>query len=300
MSGLVTTLRTLLGQADAHFAAGRLAAARATYEELLERSQERGDRGMEVIARAMLARWALRRRDTEAAREHLDQARDRLDPSHREAHGRWRAADAHLALTEDREAGRERLRDWLRWAEQVEVWDGAVEACRLLADGRPADERASWLQRAVDLASEHDLDAILPIVYGELAAALDELGRAEEALSAWDHALDGHRRGGAPRAIASCAWAAGAIACRLEDWPLAQERLDEAIRAASDTEDARDLLALALADSARVHDASGDVIEARRVMLRALAIAREEDLARVWPERWAAMREQARRLELDA
>jgi tetratricopeptide (TPR) repeat protein len=299
MSGIATTLRSLLDHADALFEAGRIPGARAAYEELLERSQERTDRSMEVVARSMLARCLLRRKDIDGAREELDQAARHLEPGHAEAHARWQATGARIAIAQGDDV-ETALRHYLEWAEGADAWPQAVDACQLLAERADGDGRLMWYQRAVDLALEHDVADAIGRTHSDLAGALESQDRIEEALDAWEQALHAYEKQGSPRQLVSSAWAAGTLAVRLEDWPLAQSRLDTAIRAAEGTDDCVDLLALALAELARIHEASGDVIEARRVFLRALRLAAEQDLPRLWPERWASMREQAKRLELDA
>jgi tetratricopeptide (TPR) repeat protein len=302
MHGLATTLRSQLDHADVLFAAGRIPAARQAYEDLLEKSQERTDRGMEVIARSMLARCLLRRKDVDGARNELDQAERGLDGGTSEAVARYRAARARLAIAGDDPTPE--LRDYLEWAELAESWDEAIDACFLLAEDasrgtRPADDRVAWLQRAVELSVEHDIEPRLGPAHAELAGALETAARPAEALDAWQQALQYYNKRGTRRQVVSAAWAVGTLAVRDEDWPLAQSRLEQAIAGAVGTDDCVDLLALALSDLARIHEAAGDVIEARRTMIRALAMAREQDLPKLWPERWDALREFAKRLELE-
>lgn len=315
MSALVPTLRSLLDHADALFEAGRIPAARAAFEDLLERAQDKSDTATESMARTMLARCLLRRKDVDGARDALDEAARRLPTHHMEASRRYQAAVArvHVALaaraaensgpeelTEARDRAVEGLRRYLDWARDRESWTEAIDACRLLGETARTDEdRASWLQMGVDVGVEHEIEALTGRVYNDLAVTFESLDRPEAALDAWEQAHHWYRRHGAVRQIVSAAWAAGALACRLEDWPLAQIRLEQAIAAAEPADDCGDLLALALADLSRVHEASGDTIEARRSMIRAVQLGREHDLMRAWPERWRALREQARRLELD-
>lgn len=309
MSALVPTLSALLEHADALFDAGRVPAARAAFELLLERAQDRSDRAMEAVSRAMLARCHLRRKDVDAARDALSHAQRALRLADRpDARRRVRSSEARLFVVESRldedperaEAAREGLRSYLDWARDNALWADAIDACRLLADATSRDEdRASWLQMAVDLGVEHDLDELTGVVFNDLAVTLELLERPEEALEAWEQAHSRFRRGGSARQRVTAAWAAGTLAVRLDDYPLAQERLEEAVRDAEPADDCGDLLALALADLAQVHASAGDVPEAGRALVRALKLAREHDLAQAWPERWRAMRDQARRLDLE-
>jgi tetratricopeptide (TPR) repeat protein len=293
---LTTTLHRVLESADAAFEAGRTPAARAAYEDLLERAQGRTDRPMEVIARAMLARCHLRRKDPDAAREQLDLARQRLDAGHVASVGRWRASRARLAIFA--EEGLAEVRAYLDWAEERQVWSDAIDACELLAATNGPD-RAVWLQRAVDLGVEHEVEAPLGRVHAALAGAFEQEDRLDEALDAWQQALAWYQKcGGTTRQIVGAAWAVGVLAIRTDDWPLAQRSLERATVLAEATDDCGDLLALALSEVARIHEASGDVIEARRVLLRSLAVARTHDLPRLWPERWNEIQLQARALEI--
>lgn len=305
MTVLVPTLRSLLDHADALFSAGRVQAARAAYEELLERAQEKTDRSTEAIARTMLARCLLWRKDFDGARDAWQEAGLRLPKEHPEAVWRHRATQARLAVADAaRDGGDPReaqadLRDYLDSARAAGAWREAIDACFLLCEGAKLEDRLAWLQLATDIGSEHSVDSLLGRAWHDLATVLEQLERQDAALDAWENAYTYYKRTGTTRQVVSAAWAAGSLACRVEDWPLAQTRLEQAIAAAEATDDCGDLLALALADVARVHDSAGDVIEARRVMLRAIAMAREYDLARDWPERWDGLRLQAKALDLD-
>ena len=75
--------------------------------------------------------------------------------------------------------------------------------------------------------------------------------------------------------------------------------LDTAVAVAEQAGGCEDLIALALADLAVIHEASGDVVEARRMVLRAMNLAKEADLPHLWPARWSSILRYARRLELD-
>lgn len=324
MSALVPTLRSLVDHADALYDAGRVGAARTSYEDLLERAQEKGDRGSEVIARSMLARCHLRRRDIDAARDCMHHARRGLPYAERpDVARRYQAANARLLVAEaeapqtdrddpygetsydrDRTAAvtraTEGLRDYLDWARESGAWEEAIDACCLLAaSSRTNEDKASWLHMAADIAAQHELDALGGKVFHDLAVVLEVLERHEDALEAWENAARRHAQTGTVRQQVSAAWAAGSIAIRLEDFALAQTRLEKAVRDAEPTDDCGDLLALALADLSIVHELTGDVVEARRALIRALALARENDLVSTWPDRWRTMGEQARRLDVD-
>ena len=84
MSQLVTTLRTLLAEADEHFHTRRPGRARSAYQALLETAQDRIDRPMAVVARSMLARISMQRHATDEARGLLADAAGSLDPNHLE------------------------------------------------------------------------------------------------------------------------------------------------------------------------------------------------------------------------
>ena len=98
MSQLVSTLRNLLEEADAHLVARRPQKARAGFEALLQQAQERADRPMVVIARAMLARLAIHRQALTEADDLLDQASAWLDTDHFESHGRLLGTRVRLQI----------------------------------------------------------------------------------------------------------------------------------------------------------------------------------------------------------
>jgi tetratricopeptide (TPR) repeat protein len=300
MPSLVPTLAALVSQADRVTAEGRIPAARRAWEDLVQRAQEKRDRPTEVVARSMLARCLLRMQQRDEARHEVALAERIADPTHTPAYGRFRAAHARLALEEGPPAAARRaLQEYLAWAEDERQVEAMLDAATLLGAVLDPDERAVALGRTIELARIVDPGADVAAVCVDWASALDALGRAEAALEAWTEALRGHRERGRARPAVAAGWGAGAAAVRLEDWPLARTLLEEAVRGAEQAAACDDLAALALADLALVHEAAGDDVEARHLLIRALRHGRSHHLASAWPERWAALLEQAARLEVD-
>jgi hypothetical protein len=299
MSQLVTTLRSLLAEADLHFNGKRPAQARTAYEGLLESAQERGDHPMIVTARCMLARVAMQRRATDEARSLLADAAGTLDPNHFESHGRYRAALARLSVAEGPpESARSELRHYLDWAESHSQWDEVIDASELLAEhAASVQEGREWLERAIDAASAYGVRQRLGHLYTHLAALHEVDGQHAHALESHQSALQWNEKNGSAREIVASCWAVGASALAVEDWPLARIKLEEALQKGELDEDCQDLVPLALSDLAAVQLATGDEIEARRLMLRAMEAAKEQDLATFWPERWSAMVQQADSLD---
>ena len=320
MSSLVPTLASYLAHADELFADSKIPQARRAYEDLVQRAQDRVDRATEGIARSMLARCLLKLRDLDGAREQLLLSAQAADPSHIDAHARYRASLARLAIEEGPpETARTEIREYLSWASASLRPREALDAVMLLSALCEPDERVEWLERGIDLARHieesraDDLDrsgdielpasSLVPQreygrAYAELAAALDQLDQPEAALAAYQRALDCYRTHGQGRDAVAAGWAVGSLACRTEDWPLARITLEETLTIAERSDNCEDLIALALADLATVYEAAGDIIEARRIVLRALSRGREQDLSTVWPERWGHLLAHARRLEI--
>jgi tetratricopeptide (TPR) repeat protein len=194
---------------------------------------------------------------------------------------------------------RRELLDYLRWAEESRTVEPLLDAASLLSAALAPQERADALERALELAAVLDPGADLAATYVEWASALDATGDTERALTAWTEALTRHRDLGRGRPVVASGWAAGAAACRLEDWPLARTLLEDALSASERSPGCEDLVALVLGDLSLVYEAAGDVVEARRLVLRALRTGREHHLASAWPERWAGLHAQARRLEVE-
>jgi tetratricopeptide (TPR) repeat protein len=300
VAALVPTLRSLLAQADAVFAEGRTPQARRAYEDLVQRAQEKPDRATEGMARAMLARCLLLLEGADAARVQLDLAERTVASGDVEARARFLSARVRLQLEEGPPAAaRTALREYLAFAEDERRGHEILDACLLLSAGAPPKDRAEWLDRGISQAVELGADALLGRACGELAHALDQLEQGEAALEAYQQSLRWHRHRGRGRESVAAGWAVGALACRLEEWPLARSALEEAVAVGERLTDCEDLVAWALADLASVYEAAGDVIEARRILLRALARGREQQLGAQWPDRWDAMRRHARRLELE-
>jgi tetratricopeptide (TPR) repeat protein len=296
LRALVTTLSSRLKAADALFEQSRFGGSVAAFSDLLSRAQEKGDHPMEIVARSMCARCLIRRHDIDGAREHLQAAGALVDPLHVQAHGRYRAALARLAVAEgfaDNE-----LRHYLEWATDMNVPLGVIDACTLLARSTEGEIRAEWLERAIDEAETCDVTDGIGELCNDLGATLDLLDRRDEAAAVYVRAVGFHRAHGTPRQLAGACWAAGAALVASDDWGGGRELLDEAVRMATTAVDAQDILALALADLARVQEASGDVIEARRLLIRAAQIAREQGLPETWPGRWRSMVGFGRTLEL--
>ena len=98
--------------------------------------------------------------------------------------------------------------------------------------------------------------------------------------------------------VAAC-WACGTTAIRLEDWPYARQLLEEAVRLGAESDEIGEVVALALLDLARVHEAAGDVVEARRLVIRAASKGREHGLPSYAPRRWRDLVDYGRNLELE-
>ena len=297
MQELVPVNTRMLADADAVFFAGWLPRARTMYEHVVEHALDQGNRGLEAAARAMLARCLLRRRDPAGAADQLERARAVL-PEDRAIEARIRAAEIRLhARLSSGSTLLGHMNDYYEWSANHSD-PCAFDAAILLADECTGDERIHWYRRAVDHGRVSGPSARLGSTCHALAAALESQNKLSDALDAYKTALEIHERLGDRRQIIVSHWAIGVIAARTEDWLMAQEHLQAAADAAVGKPECEDLLALALADLAGVHQEWGDDIEARRLLLQALAIGREIALAQSWPERWDAMLAHAKRLEI--
>jgi tetratricopeptide (TPR) repeat protein len=300
MPGLATTLRSLTEYADSLWYQGRQSAALGVYEDLLQRSQERTDRMTEVIARSMLALCCLRRKALEEAQLQLRSAGRYVDPEHLDSYERYRAALCRLAIEgSSPEAAKQELLDYLAWAEERQVFSAVLDACLLLGRTSNPQARVDWLQRGIEQARVGGAVRELGRAYMELAACQDQLGLSSEALESYEQSLHWHESTGQPRDIISATWAVGSLCVREEDWPKAREVLEKGQKVCLKTDGCDDLLALIIADLALVYEAAGDVVEARRLVIQAISLAREQSLDGLWPQRWRALREHAKSLELD-
>jgi tetratricopeptide (TPR) repeat protein len=299
MASLVPTLHAHLQRADRLLADGRASQARQAFESLLSLAQERSDRAMEVLVRSTLARLALQRHAVDEARDLLAAAARLLDPHHQASHRRYRAALARLAVAEGPAAvARTEVEAYLRWAEGEGMAGEVMDAALLLVPLVSANDAVSWLQRAIDHGLAADASERLGEAHVVLAGVLEGLGELGEALSAYASALHWHQVHGRPRDVVAAGWAVGSLAARLDDEPRARDALHEARQVAATADDCDDLLALVLADLASVEAAAGDVVEARRLVLEALRLARDAQLPALWPARWSALQAQARGLEI--
>ncbi|MFK7927137.1 MAG: hypothetical protein AB8H79_03040 [Myxococcota bacterium] len=295
MPALVTTLNSRLETATALFEQGRLGAALTAFEELVSLAQERSDRATEIMGRAMAARCLIKRRDVDGAAAHLSAVQLGFDELPIDVDACLHGSQARLAMAQ----GRADLRAYLRWADEREHAASIIDACMLLAESSPAEEQATWLERAVGEAEASGRIHQAGALALQLGGVLDGLGRGEESVSAYVRAIGHQRSHGSTRGVVSAGWAAGTVLVRLESYPQAREVLEQAVESAEDNDQVRDLLALSLAELARVHEAAGDVVEARRLVIRSLRLGREEDLPSLWPERWRSLIQYGQSLELD-
>jgi tetratricopeptide (TPR) repeat protein len=299
MPALVPTLNALLEHADQLFEADRLGKALAAYESLVSVSQDKADRATEGMCRSRIAECLLLRQDPDAAREQLEHAANVLDPSNRKGMGRYRWAAARLCIaTESAAVVRAYLQEYVAWGDSVADSRAVIDGCVLLADQSDNEGRIQWLERALQVGQETQTSDRLGRICNDLAASLDEAGRIDEALEAYELALGWQRLRGSLRDQVGACWAIGAVALRQEDFPLAAARLEEAISLADEQVECQDLLALALGDLAWVQHGSGDEIEARRVLIRALHHATEVELSSAWRHAWEQMQNLARKLDL--
>lgn len=300
MSVLVKTLHKDLERADTLFAARLVPRARAAYERLVQAAQEKTDRQSEIMARAMLVRCMLAARDLDGARDQLLTATAMLHDEHLPTtHGRVRGAAVRFRLEEGPvESAIVEMHEYYQWASSVIAAVEMIDACELLARQVELEERVEWLERGIDHALEHNVQSAMGDLYTHLATALDQLDRLEPALSAWQQALRWQQQTGTERDVVAANWAVGAAAARGGDWPLARTQLEQASVLAQAAGDCDDLLGLTLADLAVVYEAAGDVIEARRLLVRSIELGRAERLNAVWPQRWGVIIAHARRLEV--
>ncbi|MFT6162210.1 MAG: tetratricopeptide (TPR) repeat protein [Myxococcota bacterium] len=268
------------------------------YEHLVDHALAQGDRSLEAASRAMLARCLMRRRDNESAEEQLRCARAASVGAPPAVEARLRAVDVRFqAIDTHGPALANQMREYYEWG--VAHDEGAAfDAAGLLAEQATGDERVDWYRRALDHGRTAGLTARLGTLCHALAATLEGEDRLAEAMDAYKSALELHEHLGDRRQVVASRWAIGALAARDEDWITAQESLQAAVDTGSQGMDCEDLLALALADLAGVHQQWGDDIEARRLLLQGLAIGREIGLAQIWPERWDSMLKHAEQLEL--
>lgn len=298
MQQLAVVQSQKLREADAAFHAGWLPRARTMYEHLVDHAQVQGDRSLEAASRAMLARCLLRRRAPELAEDQLRSARAIAEGAPPSVEARLRAVEIRFQATAVHgPALVNRMRDYYDWGAEHDE-GAAFDAAGLLAEQATGDERVDWYRRALDHGRTAGLTVRLGGLCHALAATLEGQDRLDEAMDAYGTALELHDQLGDRRQVVASRWAIGALAARKEDWIAAQEALNAAVDTASEGMDCEDLLALALADLAGVHQQWGDDIEARRLLLQGLAIGREIALAQVWPERWDSMLRHAERLEL--
>lgn len=297
MPALVPTLASSLAHADTLFQSGRVSMARKAYGDLLERAQDKSDRATEATARTMLAWCALRARDVDGARELLREVGLQVDPQHVQSYGRYRRVLARAAVeASPPEIARTEARDYLSWAEGAERGGDALDACLLLARLCEVEDRVEWLERGIESALRADAHEDLGRAYTGLAAALDQLGQHDEALQAYEQALRWQRtlsEDPGSRPVVAATWAVGAASTRTERWAEAQEHLELALEGALANDTCLDLVGWIRSDLATVYEASGDEVAARHQLVAALEVAQEQELGALWPERYAAMLQQA-------
>ena len=256
---------------------------------------------MEIDARIMLAWCMLISRDLESGREQLSLVEPILDPLYLRSQQRFQRVRVRYSLDPSSQTDADvALKEYLHWAEAHDCIEEVLDACELLAQQSELEERVDWYQRAIEFCLVKTTDVSLGPTYQALAIALDQLGRHEEAMECYVQALLVYQQQGTTRDWVAASWAVGALACRMEDWPLARKHLEEAHLGVEKDDNCKDLEGLILADLSQAAAASGDVIEARRLLIRAMQLGREHDLESLWPDRWASMQEQAIQIGLDA
>jgi len=292
-------LNAQLERADQLFDEGRLTKAMEAYEALLVTAQEKLDRSTEVMCRSRIAECFVLRQDGGTAVEQLERAAEVLDANNRKAQGRFRRAKARVVIaTETLGAVRIYLESYVQWADEAAHYEALIDGCCLLAEHSDLEGRIAWLERALQVGQDTQTTARLGSICNDLAASLDQAKRTDEALELYELALGWHRMTGTVRAQVGACWAIGSVALREEDFPLARSRLEEAVQLAGERSECQDLVALALGDLACVYHESGDIIEARRVLIRGLKHAREVDLSSAWNQAWQKMLSLSRQLEI--
>jgi hypothetical protein len=276
-------------------------ASRRAWEDLVQRAQDKRDRATEVVARSMLARCLLRMQQRDEARHELSLAARVVDPVHGPAMARYRGALARLAVEEGPArrgpSGAARLPALGRGVPHRRAAARRREPAERRARAAGARRRPRARPRARSRARPRGRPrgdvrgvGLRPRRHRRHRARPDRVDRGADPppgpgarpprgrvrLGRWGRRVP--PRGLAPR-------------------PHAARRC--AVGVPSGARGCEDLVALVLGDLSLVYEAAGDVVEARRLVLRALRTGREHHLASAWPERWAGLHAQARRLEVE-
>ena len=182
----------MLSQADQLFHDRRLDEARAAYLQVWKTS---GDVSLRTEAAAMIGRTFLTVENREEARPWLEKARELASPDYPLGYSRYLSVRGRMEWKEHHfETAQGTFKALYEFCKSHHYADRAIDALMMLAIVSPLPEQVTWSRHAIIEAQNAGMEEQLGALWNNLGATQEDLGQHGEALEAYRHARDYHRR----------------------------------------------------------------------------------------------------------
>ncbi|MGN6366964.1 MAG: hypothetical protein ACTHN5_01760 [Phycisphaerae bacterium] len=188
----------MLAAADTLFHDHKLDEARAAYTHLYKTSQNPSE---QAEAAAMVARTFLTLDHKEDARPWLETARQLASPDLPRGYSRYLAVRGRMEWKDHHfETAQATFKSLYDFCKSHHFPDRALDALMMLAIVSPLPEQIAWSKLAIAEAQAAKMDEQLGALWNNLGATHEDLNQHAEALEAYRHARDYHRRFSPPLA----------------------------------------------------------------------------------------------------
>lgn len=203
--------------AAAEFAAGTAAMrarrydeGRVHFERAAAAAEREGRTELQVEALAQVARMHSILHDEAAGRPFLERAAELASPEEPAGWARYLLVRGVY----ERESGRgrqatETFRELYDFCMAHELPERAIDAAHMIALVAPPEEQVTWARRGIAAAEAAGEERWLAVLWNNLGATYDELGRYPEMLEAYEQARFYHRRASDEMAGVMADWAVG-------------------------------------------------------------------------------------------
>ena len=182
----------MLTQADNLFHSHKLDDARAAYLHLWDTAT---DPSLRTEAAAMIARTFLTCDHKDDARPWLEKSRELASPDHPKGYSRYLSVRGRMEWKDHHfDTAQATFKSLYDFCKSHHFPDRALDALMMLAIVSPLPEQITWSRLAITEAQSAGLEEQLGPLWNNLGATHEDLGQHPEALDAYLHARDYHRR----------------------------------------------------------------------------------------------------------
>jgi tetratricopeptide (TPR) repeat protein len=281
----------LFDDAELLFRAREYGRALEAYQLVAHEAERQGDRPITVQACAMAARCYSLAGDLAKGQMWLERAQDRANVAEPRGWARTQLVGGiYQRERGDRLAALDTFAQLYDYCRIEALNSEAIDAAHHAALVAPLEAQVSWAHQGLAAARAAGDERWQAILWNNLGSTLEEQGRFEEMLEAYQQARVFHRRTGGPRQSLIADWAVGRALRRLgrteEAWTLMADALVRAdgLQVASPGPASLEWVGYVHWELGELASLRDDRDLARHHLSRALDVLMEAGVQEVWPE----------------